>query len=221
MKKLILLSGLLLMLMVAGCTTEDPGYVIIDDSDPVSVSVDGNPEVKVVDADGDIVTIDEATRAITTIEYEHHEIHEGNSYILYVVSHDLDNADTLDLTVITANTTRWMHTVWTAEGTSAIHIYLYEDAVTNVAGGALTALNRDRNSSNTASATFREGDTFTALGDLIWEWHTGDKKVGGAGGERDEYILKQGTQYLFRIQSEADNNKVSGQVDFYEHTNRG
>lgn len=209
MRKWLLRLALVSIFIFTGCTIEEPGYFI---ADPES-------QVQVVDSDGDIVNIDSDTRAIAVIEYPHKEIHDGNSYVLNGDDHDLSVGQTFDLTVLTSNTTNWMHAVWEAEGTDAIHIFVYEGVTVNVPGTPTTPINRDRNSPNTSDAICREGDTFTNLGTLLWEWHTGDKKVAGVGGERDEYILRQGTQYLFRVESEVANNKVSGQLSWYEHTN--
>jgi len=208
MKKWLLIP-LLGSMLFTGCAIEEPGYVI---TIPESA-------VQVVDSDGDVIDIDSATNAIINIDYAHHEIHEGNSYVLNGHDDDLDVGQNFDLTVITANTTNWMHAVWNAEGVEAIHIYVYEGVTVNVEGNPTIPINRDRNSPNTSDAICREGDTFNAFGTLLWEWHTGDKKASGIGGERDEYILRQGTTYLFRVQSEVINNKVSGQLSWYEHIN--
>lgn len=201
---------LLIAVLTGGCTVIEPGFVTTTD----------DSVIQIVDEDNDIITIDEATGAITSIDYAHHEIHEGCSYIVQENDDDLDNGQTLDLTVITPNTTSWMHSVWSAEGTKAIHIFVYEGVTTNISGVARTPVNRDRNSSNMPSGIFREGDTFVALGTLLWQWHTGDKKISGIGEERDEFLLRQNTQYLFRIESEVNDNAVTGQLSFYEHAHR-
>ncbi|KKN17303.1 hypothetical protein LCGC14_0967120 [marine sediment metagenome] len=212
----ILTLLLLLSLTVSGCTADgnDPAM------EPFDVSVTGNPEVKVVDDNGNIISIDAATRAIINIDNAHHEIHEGNAYLISINDHDLDVGDMLDLTVITPDTTKWLNVIWNAEGILAIHIFVYEDAITNVAGANLTAVNRNRNSTNVSPAILRSGDSFTDTGTILWQWHTGTRKTGGESGERDELILKQNTQYLFRIESEIINNAVSGILSWYELTNK-
>lgn len=205
---LLLIIGILAL---TGCATaEEPGYV----------NVANEPNVKVVDSDGDIIGIDSATRALTTIDSQHHEIHSGSSFFINVNDDDIDATETLDLTVITSDTPEWLHAVWAAEGVLAIHIFVYEDSVTNIAGTSINATNRDRNSTHTSTATFRDGDTFADLGTLLWQWHTGAKKSSGSTAERDELILKQGTQYLYRIESEIINNQASGILSWYEHTNK-
>lgn len=165
--------------------------------------------------------LDTTTGAVNTIDYTHHEIHGGNAYTITGLNSDIDVGQFLDLTVITPNTTKWVHVVFTTSGQLTYHAFVYEASVTNVAGSVKTAYNRNRNSSNVSGGTFREGDTFTTTGTLLWQMHFGAAgKSGGIFGLRDEFILKQNTQYLFRLESEIINNRVSASLDWYEHANR-
>lgn len=220
MRKWLLIPASLVLLVAMGCDAESLGALSVDSTTSINTAITGNPEVKVVDDDGDIITIDTTTRALATITYAHHETHDGNAYLINVNDDDIDVGDTLDLTIITSNTTTWLHSVWEAQGILGIHIFAYENAVTNVAGANLTPVNMNRNSGNMPSGTFRDGDTFTDTGDLLWQWHTGSKRESGGAGQRNEMILKQGTQYLLRIESEIINNAASGVFFFYEHTNK-
>lgn len=163
---------------------------------------------------------DEATEATVMIDYPHHEIHEGNSYFINGNDDDLDSGENITITIITPNTLRWMHATFNAEGTDAIHLFLYEGAAVNSTGSAVMVVDRDRNSSTTTGATIRTGDTFSSLGTLLYQWHTRDKHVAGQYGSREEIILKQNTTYLYVIESEVNDNGVSAIISWYEHTNK-
>ena len=56
---LILILIVALLLLVPGCDEANPGYV------------------KIVDDDGNIATVDSTTRAISTLAFEHHQIHQA------------------------------------------------------------------------------------------------------------------------------------------------
>lgn len=163
------------------------------------------------------IMVDPTTHTIQVIDYTHHEVHDGNSYFLSGNDDAIDASENFTLTVVTPDTTTWLHSTWSAEGTAAIHIFVYEDVIVSVNGTIVTPVNRNRNSTNTASGIFRENDTITSSGTLLWQWHTSDRKIAGAGGERDELILKQDTVYMFVIESEVNGNAVSGILSWYEH----
>lgn len=191
----------LLALLLTGCSAaEGSSFIMYGDSDGEATPIQ----------------IDEPSGSLTTISYAHHMIHSGNSYTAVGNDYDLDIGDNFTLTLITPDTATRVHVVWQAEGTNAIHIFLFEDAIVSSPGVAITPVNRNRNSLNTTTVTARENDTISDFGTQLWEWHTGDRKIAGEEREVNEYILKQNTTYLLVISSEADNNMVSGQANWYE-----
>ena len=157
---------------------------------------------------------------IPIISHFEAEVHSGKAFSVVLGSEDLDIDATIDLTLITPNNElEIIHAKFSAEGTGAIHLYIYEAPTTETPGAPVAAFNHNRNSLNTSSATLRSGDTFDdpeVLGTLLWEWHTGDKKLAGSAEAGDEWLLKLNTQYLFRVVSEIDNNKVSMEVFYFE-----
>jgi len=170
-----------------------------------------------------VPTVDAATEAANVIDYVHHEIHDGSNFYVYVTDEDLDDNETLDITMITPNTDKWNHTLFIASGSVGYALSAYEGAITDVAGGAFVPINRNRNSSKVSGSIVRIGDTFTSLGSLAitFEAGGGDKKSGGAiFGARDELILKSNTQYLFRFTSRENDNRCSLFVDWYEHEDK-
>ena len=213
MKRKLLASVGLGMLLVAfsGCTAEEPGYVIVS----------GNPEVMVVDSDGDIVTIDEATRAIVTIEYEHYQIHAGNTFTVLEVT-DLGNGAVRDILVVSPATTEWAHLVWEIEHELETKIQFYRDTTYTDSGTAITSFNRNGNSSNVATTLVYHSPTITNVGTLVGTIQQGDgKKAGGSDRLANEFILKQNAAYLIRITNLTVNNDlIFMKLNWYEQTNK-
>lgn len=168
-----------------------------------------------------IPRLDKATTTLQTIEYEHHEIHGGSSFITsYAV--DLGNGATADLLITTPNTTKWAHVVFTIEHELEAHVYLYENPTVSDAGTGITTYNRDRNSATAATTTVKHTPTVDPVGTLIWEDHSGSGRTTGGGSHSNgEFVLKQNEDYLLRITNAIANaaNYIAVHIDWYEHTN--
>lgn len=173
------------------------------------------------DAESKIVRVDASTHSIQTIDYVHHEVHAENAFVQSAFNTGIASGSFLGLTVITPDTTKWLHTVFVVWGIFAYVARVYEGATVNVAGAATIAYNRNRNSAVTSGATLRLGDTFTDKGTVIWQQYigAGNKSGGGAEG-RTEFILDQNQTYLFELESKAASNILSGALDWYEHTDK-
>ena len=171
---------------------------------------------------------DLTTHAITTIEYEHHEIHGGRGYSLSqsTATDALDIAAPLTVWIITPNSTRWAHMTWELSVSAMALFSIFEDdgnaSNFDISGGdAGVAMNANRNSTNTSVLTLATGVTVTKAetGALIYSEYLGGFKQSGTASRRHEMILKQNTEYLFRLTSIADNNEGSMNLDWYEHKN--
>ena len=169
---------------------------------------------------------DEITRTLQMIDYAHHEVHEGNGYSVSVEFADLDTGINGDLYFKTPNSAVWDHIIAAFYTSAAAKFYLREAPTITASGTLLTSYNQDRNSSNTTSVVARSSPTITAggSGTLIDRARGGGGigagRFGGSTVGRSEWILKQNTIYLFRIVSEADNNKAMIELKWYEHTNQ-
>lgn len=237
----VLLVLLLLPLPLIGCTAEDPLPVSLDDSDPIDVEIEGSQAVEVVDEDGDLLAIDADTGALGVMEFEHYQIHEGRSFSCW---YEQDVSDTGDKTIIvfqTANTTTWLHLIWTASATSLAHMMMLESpVVTDNAGDTLAIYNRDRNSAilstviDTSTAANVTGQatyfTETTQGEVVGGAELAhsylgvgqrSKSEGGDTRGSQEWILKQGTYYAFVLESVNDeDNTHTIKLHWYEHRNR-
>lgn len=182
--------------------------------------------VQIIDANGNTFEGDPATHAMIGVTYAHHEIHDGNSF---VVSEQVQLADagTREYRIATPNTTRWAHMIVVIDGSLDTTVEIYE-TTTKTAGTAMTARNRNRNSANAATTTITHTPGGAGDGTLIWTTRFGNDsgpagKGGTGGGSRgvDEWVLKQNTAYLIRITSNSADNNVATQFDWYELTSKG
>jgi len=170
---------------------------------------------------------DSNTNANTAIEYEHYEIHEGDSYGYTEVKDQTVN-HVYDIQITTPNTTKWIHLTFDFVVESETDWYFYENPVIVLAGTAVTPLNRDRNSSNSSGLTVKvitntstsnaNDDTTVSGATTIQHGISGDKKTGSDMHGRHEFILKQNEDYCLRFIATVA-GYVSFHLDWYEHEN--
>ena len=208
-KKILCLLLVLLLLFVGGCTQDSPGYGVL------------------VDLDGNVVTIDGNTRAIATIEYPHHQIHDGNHFHFSEVW-DIPINNVLDIQITTPNTAEWAHMTAEFEVENDTDWWVYENVTIKVPGAAIVELNSNRNSAhaNTTQLAFKantnlanaNADTAIAGATMLFHGIAGaGKKIGGQGGSRQELILKQNEDYTIRFSATAA-GYVAPLIRWYEFT---
>ena len=172
------------------------------------------------------IEIDGSTHALKVILYEHAEVHSGSHYTFSASNGDLDAAATLDFIITTPDTTKWAHMVGSVYGALHTRFEMFEDT-THTTNVAQSIFNNNRNSVNTSGLTIHTSNDDVADGTLIFETEFGidtgsgtNKRSGGGEARADsEWILKQNTKYLFRIESQTANNVVNLVLGWYEHTN--
>jgi hypothetical protein len=132
-------------------------------------------------------------------------INDGNCYMVGGYT-TIASGGTIDITMQTPDTTKWIHILYRGELSSSATIDFYEN-VTNVSGGsALPMINKNRNSANASGAVVLINPTST-LGDRIDGFKYGSD--GGLPGRILKMTLKQNTTYLWRIVSQAADNSFS------------
>jgi hypothetical protein len=181
-------------------------------------------QMKTGDATYQVPRLDKYTHATTTIDYVHHEIHDGATYMYHDVIDDLDNNVAQDYMITTPDTTKWLHISHDIEAIGPITVEIYE-ATDKTGTTAQTLYNRDRNSATTATGTIHKGTSGgTTDGTKIVYWKGGissNKTQNSAThGTASEKILKQNTKYILRLTSRMDNNMISVSIGWYEHTNK-
>lgn len=158
---------------------------------------------------------------VVTIPMEHHEIHEGHSFTaLHVRS---GTPTTGALLEVVAPASGDIHAVFLPEANAESVAYLYEGQ-TSSAGTAVTAYNRDRNSTTAATLTAVHTPTVATTGsDILCAWNIGSSGIGGArgsgtGARGNEFILKASTKYLLKVMPTASGATCILSVDWYEET---
>ena len=165
-------------------------------------------------------TVDSKVKAVKTIETEHAEIHEGETYIcshFYSLVADDANADLR----IKLGSNKELHITITVAVAGDGEIFLYEDTTYTVAGTNIPIYNRDRTSSNVTDATCRYTPTVNVLGTELFHGHApgGTKKeaIGSVRRTAQEWIFKKSGDYLVRFTNRSGGAvDASIEVEYYE-----
>lgn len=143
------------------------------------------------------------------IDYDHHQLHEGEVYI-YCQKVTLANNATRDIRFVVPNitipqgvdpTARLPHLRFEFIGPGA-DIMFYEGPTATL-GTLKTGINRNRGgagSTNTPQLSIYDAPTVTGVGtEIFCGMLTGTRTSGGSSEVSSEFVLKNNTQYLFRI----------------------
>jgi hypothetical protein len=173
----------------------------------------GAKEVHILGYEDARISVDSETNAISTLDYPHHERHEGKSWCAGGTAVLGNNA--LDMVTIQTSNTR-AHMLITAKGTAAGNVALYEVAV-NTGTAAKVMYNHDRNSARVPNITTQVTSILTTTGTAIWMDRFGAGQIaGGSTRTEGEWILKTDTKYALVIQSNAASNSTAWFLDWYE-----
>jgi len=198
-----------------------------------------NVEIRAHNGTEDVaLEADASTNALITVDYPHHEIHEGDHFFVVYSVASLGAMttpdDTITLSFTTPDTTEWAHFAFEVKGSAGWRVRLIENSTTGGTTGAtgrLAILNSNRNSAATSSlisdgdsgvAGYVGYDATLALGGttLIDEYIEGSGLAFSSGartGSRDEIILKQDTNYQVSVFG-TDTNPATLHLSWYEHT---
>ena len=165
------------------------------------------------------VRTDGATDAIKVIAYSHHEVHDGSHYFIEGYA-ALGLNGTLYVKLVTPNTKKWAHFLWTIGGVALTTTTLVEGPTGGMAGGSpVTIFNSNRNSLKTSGLVITSGVTAPTGGTIISQESFGSKQTSGSTSRGEEIILKQNTTYCRTFLSGAASNVISFRATWYEHTN--
>lgn len=163
---------------------------------------------------------DPTSSGVITVDFAHHEIHEGDHYTVADFT-DLGNGATYNILIVTPNTAVRTHLLFQVTTEGETTITLFEDTTTSSDGTAITEVcNRRDASGGTAGTVVTHTPTITGDGTQIARSKTGSgMKAGGAIRGDDEWILDQNSKYMLRITNDtAVNNWASWVITWYEHT---
>jgi len=162
--------------------------------------------------------IDPLTKALNTIDYSHHEIHEG-SHFFYVDCTELASAAAQDYLLTTG--LKYTHLSFEFEGSAITALDVYE-ASDKTGTTAQTIFNNDRNSAKASVNAMHKGTSGgTTDGTKIW-CHKGGSATGASAStgvssdQSSEIILKPSTKYIFRITSGTNGNLTNIKFEWYE-----
>jgi hypothetical protein len=171
------------------------------------------------------IKVDNVTYALTTIDYAHHEVHDGSAYWA-ANNATIGNGEFNTVSLTTPNTTKWAHLLLSISSAATATFDVLEDVTSFASGAAFTPLNFNRNSSNTSDMVCGVGDTTGADpivptgGTTIWNETLGTRGITTTRENSSELILKRNSKYLFRITNGAASNNCTILLTWYEHTNR-
>ena len=154
------------------------------------------------------------------IEYEHHQVHEGESHQYTFPPASLaQNASIQHLFAVPglSATTRTPHLTIEVGATAETWVYLYEGPVTAGSGTQQTAYNRNRNSGTSACSTVWLNPSVSSSGSILSAWIlSGGGRTGGATRDSTEWDLKASTNYLITAISKATGNDLVMRLQWYE-----
>lgn len=168
--------------------------------------------------------VDSQESARVTIAFQHHEVHEGKHYTVAVIDTDVDIAGPKYVRITAPNTDTRIHFMGVVSADAAALVELYEDPTILAAGTALAEHNNNRNSANVATAIALEDTTTQAPnndGTLLFAGRIGgtglaQTRFAGNVADREEWILKQGADYLVKVTVDADDTEVAIVLTWYE-----
>lgn len=167
--------------------------------------------------------MDGTTRALTTIDFAHNEIHDGDHYF-YTDTANLGSAATREYLITVADTDVVPHFLFDIIGSLKTTVDIFE-TTTKTGGMAQTVFNNDRRSANTAETVVTHTPAGSGDGTKIFTCTlgtaTGSSGKGAGGGARgeSEILLKKNTKYLIRVTSGAADNDICTKLTWYEHEN--
>jgi len=172
--------------------------------------------------------VDQATSALVAIDYEHKEVHSGDSYFV-TYTESIDSTETINIFFDVPSVTKKLHMEWLTEAQANCLVELVEN-VTNVFEEVVTLQprNRNRNFNDTDSIMdtriYSSGGLDGTGGTVIWKWSAGGAAANPNAGRSptvnrslNEIVFKPGFIYEFRITSNVDDNVISVYMTWYEH----
>ena len=172
--------------------------------------------------DGAVADVEPINEALVVQGEVHTNIHRGRWYTASK-SVSVASSGTEDfLIVVDASVS--MHARFSLAVQHTMAFSVYEQPTVSANGSAITTVNRNRFSANTPTGVIYSAPTVTGVGTLMFDGYIpgGDKHTasGGTGGGFEEWILKTGFSYLFRVSNTLISPAAAGNigliVDWYE-----
>lgn len=176
--------------------------------------------VALVDPDGRFVGIsDQGNNGLLTVsvDYAHHEIHEGNHYVT-MMTDSLGIGGTLQMLINTPSGTDRVHFLCIHSSTGEGSIDVYRSPTVSSLGTVVIPSNSDDSVGDNSGVEMHHTPTITNAGTLLPGWgdHFGAGQTkGGESREVSEVIFRPGTLYLINGVSLASSNRFTMKGVFY------
>ena len=166
--------------------------------------------------------LDNLTGSIKTVDYAHHENHEGWHFRAHKDT-TLGDGDSLFVYFAPSTDARFPHLVFEAGGSFIISAHFYEAPTLTDSSAVFTPINTNRQSANLSSKTLYYDVVATNFGTILdgaafggATGSAGKIYFGGEGRSDHEWIFKQNTGYLLVIVSGTASNLVNVGLSWYE-----
>lgn len=170
---------------------------------------------------------DQSTHATMTIDYFHHEVHQGAAYEIDGFA-TLASGATRAVVLWSPVSSKETHVFYAVSSTNLTEVSIIEGIQCIGTGATPYYYNHHRRSGNTSHLTaislnppraFTAGSGVTLKSTKFGTAGSVQKQsVGGGAGSQNEIIMASGTTYVLYIVSGAADNYVSYSVSWYEHT---
>lgn len=151
------------------------------------------------------------------------KIYDGLHYVASYFESGISVGAVRYFLIINPNTTILTDFMYAVSATGGIRLRFFESPTTTANGTALSLINQNRNILNTPQITIFRDPTVTADGTLLFDEQVGSatgptKSAGGTSVERSEqeFVLKNNTKYLLRVDIQVNNSTLSTSFRWYE-----
>ena len=161
------------------------------------------------------------------IDYDHHQIHEGETFRWSVYVGSLASSVSKDIRLVVPNITIPVsvnpvvyvpHIRFEAIADSFGQLFLYEGTTFSGNGSQRTPIALERNGTYTPKLQIWEDPTVNVIGTLIWQGvnFAAKTSAGSIDSSKNEFPLKNNTSYCLRYTSGTAGLKVLMRIEWYE-----
>ncbi len=167
------------------------------------------------------ILIDKLSGSLEIIDFEHHELHEGNAYFFDGFA-DLGAGNDRDHTITTGSSPKLTHLIYEVSAEAEHTFTIFENCTVLNDGTVIPIFNHDRTSSNVSNNTLSEDSTITVEGTVLIQEKVGSgNKIGGGTRGSMELILLPNTKYTLRVSNDASTTSWHDiELDWYEHESK-
>jgi len=157
---------------------------------------------------------DDLTGSLETIDYAHHEIHEGNHYF---ISHLHTITSNKSILIRNNQSDKTIHLIYSLASNAEADIKLYEAVNITSSGTQWNISNNNRNYPDNDSVLYVSDGTVTFTGgEILLNDFVGANKNSGSISRENELILKNNTDYVFVVDPQVPSVKLSCLFEWYE-----